>query len=186
MEIYAADGYGNHRVAALTPNRRDQARVGRLRQTADRRQLRPTIRFTAVRPNPVHCIGLAKDGLVYVCDRINNRVQVFHKNGGFCEQFVFDPKTRAAVTWALPSRRSTEAIYLFETAPTTYRDGPPSTTVSSGGVSAARPRSRRIPLGPCRQFDSAAISTPAKSIPENAAKMGADGMIFRHPEVLGA
>ena len=33
--------------------------------------------------NPVHCIGLAKDGLVYVCDRMNNRVQVFHKDGSF-------------------------------------------------------------------------------------------------------
>jgi hypothetical protein len=28
--------------------------------------------------NPVHCARLSKDGLIYVCDRGNNRVQVFN------------------------------------------------------------------------------------------------------------
>ena len=52
--------------------------------------------------NPVHCIGLAKDGLVYVCDRMNNRVQVFHKDGGFVQQFVFDAKTQGpGSAWGL-------------------------------------------------------------------------------------
>jgi hypothetical protein len=50
----------------------------------------------------VHCIGLAKDGLVYVCDRMNNRVQVFHKDGSFVQQFVFDAKTQGpGSAWAL-------------------------------------------------------------------------------------
>jgi hypothetical protein len=52
--------------------------------------------------NPVHCVVLADDGLVYVCDRSNNRVQVFHKDGTFVQQFVFDPKTRGSgSTWGL-------------------------------------------------------------------------------------
>ncbi len=52
--------------------------------------------------NPVHCIGLAKDGLVYVCDRMNNRVQVFHKDGSFVRQYVFDPKTQGSGSaWGL-------------------------------------------------------------------------------------
>ncbi|WP_204324557.1 hypothetical protein, partial [Stenotrophomonas maltophilia] len=33
--------------------------------------------------NPVHCVKLAQDGLVYVCDRVNNRVQVFQRDGTF-------------------------------------------------------------------------------------------------------
>ena len=44
--------------------------------------------------NPVHCIALSKDGFVFVCDRTNNRVQVFHKDGSFVQQYVFDPATR--------------------------------------------------------------------------------------------
>jgi DNA-binding beta-propeller fold protein YncE len=28
--------------------------------------------------NPVHCVKISKDGLIYVCDRGNNRVQVFN------------------------------------------------------------------------------------------------------------
>ena len=33
--------------------------------------------------NPVHCVALANDGLLYVCDRQNDRVQVFHTDGTF-------------------------------------------------------------------------------------------------------
>ena len=52
--------------------------------------------------NPVHCIGLANDGLVYVCDRTNNRIQVFHKDGSFVRQFVFDAKTQGSgSTWGM-------------------------------------------------------------------------------------
>ena len=50
----------------------------------------------------MHCIALAKDGLVYVCDRINNRVQVFQKDGSFVRQYVFDPKTKGSGSaWGL-------------------------------------------------------------------------------------
>src|SRR3989442_12255777 len=28
--------------------------------------------------NPVHCVKINKEGLIYVCDRGNNRVQVFN------------------------------------------------------------------------------------------------------------
>ena len=39
---------------------------------------------------------IAKDGLVYVCDRANNRIQVFRKDGSFVKEFVFEKKTRAS------------------------------------------------------------------------------------------
>jgi len=44
----------------------------------------------------VHCVRIARDGLVYVCDRMNNRVQIFRKNGEFVRQFVFEPATRGS------------------------------------------------------------------------------------------
>ncbi len=41
----------------------------------------------------MHCVRLSNDGLVYVCDRANNRVQVFKKDGTFVKQFVFEEKS---------------------------------------------------------------------------------------------
>ncbi len=36
--------------------------------------------------NPVHCVELASDGLLYVCDRTNDRIQVFKKDGAFVKE----------------------------------------------------------------------------------------------------
>ena len=43
--------------------------------------------------NPVHCVKIANDGLVYVCDRINNRIQVFRKDGTFVKEWFFEKNT---------------------------------------------------------------------------------------------
>ena len=52
--------------------------------------------------NPVHCVVLAKSGLVYVCDRSNNRVQVFQKDGTFVRQYIFDRDTKGpGSVWGL-------------------------------------------------------------------------------------
>jgi DNA-binding beta-propeller fold protein YncE len=36
--------------------------------------------------NPVHCAELSHDGLLYACDRSNNRIQVFKKDGTFVKE----------------------------------------------------------------------------------------------------
>ena len=41
--------------------------------------------------NPVHCVRLSRDGLVYVCDRANDRIQVFQKDGTFVKEFQVEP-----------------------------------------------------------------------------------------------
>ena len=46
--------------------------------------------------NPVHCVRLMRDGTVLVCDRMNNRIQVFTKEGQFIRQMVFEPNTRGS------------------------------------------------------------------------------------------
>src|SRR5882762_5481809 len=43
--------------------------------------------------NPVHCVHISRDGLVYVCDRSNDRMQVFTKQGKFVKEFVVRPET---------------------------------------------------------------------------------------------
>jgi len=42
---------------------------------------------------PVHCARLSLDGLVYVCDRRNDRIQVFTKRGQFLKEFRVHPAT---------------------------------------------------------------------------------------------
>ena len=36
----------------------------------------------------MHCVRLSHDGLVYVCDRANDRIQVFHKDGTFVREIL--------------------------------------------------------------------------------------------------
>ncbi len=43
--------------------------------------------------NPVHCIRIDKDGLVYVCDRTNNRMQIFRKDGTFVSEHMRSRRT---------------------------------------------------------------------------------------------
>jgi DNA-binding beta-propeller fold protein YncE len=102
-EIYAADGYGNHRVAVLDGSSGEIKRVwgayGKPPTDDALPQYNPESPQFA---NPVHCVTLGKDGFVYVCDRSNNRVQVFRKDGGFVRQYVFDASTKGpGSAWGL-------------------------------------------------------------------------------------
>ena len=45
--------------------------------------------------NPVHCVRIDKDGLVFVCDRTNDRVQIFRKDGTFVSEHFYERNTRA-------------------------------------------------------------------------------------------
>jgi sugar lactone lactonase YvrE len=45
--------------------------------------------------NPVHCVRLSSDARVYVCDRANDRIQVFEPSGKFLHEFRVEPLTRA-------------------------------------------------------------------------------------------
>ncbi len=102
-EIYVADGYGNHRVAVLDGDSGEIKRVwGAYGKPPTDEKLPPYDPDSPQFANPVHCIALGKDDLVYVCDRANNRVQVFRKDGGYVRQFVFDAATQGpGSAWGL-------------------------------------------------------------------------------------
>ena len=60
----------------------------------------------------LHCVHFSRDGLVYVCERGSDRVQVFTKQGKFVRQWFVHPSTeaRGAELWrtrgALRRRRA--------------------------------------------------------------------------------
>lgn len=100
-EIYVADGYGNRRVivfdATTGAYKRHWGAYGE-RPPADEALPAYQPGASATAParffrNPVHCVRLARDGLLYVCDRANDRVQVFRKDGTFVREFIVAPAT---------------------------------------------------------------------------------------------
>ena len=91
-ELYIADGYGNKRILVLDAKSGAYKRHwGAYGGTPSDEKL-PA--YSASAPpskqfaNAVHCVRLSKDGLVYVCDRGNNRIQVFKKDGAFVTELL--------------------------------------------------------------------------------------------------
>src|SRR5262249_38492906 len=95
--LYIADGYGEKRVIVYCSetgqfkwywggygNKPDDADPGPYSPTAP-----PDQQFR----NPVHCVHLSHDGLVYVCDRVNDRMQIFTKQGKFVKEFTLRTQT---------------------------------------------------------------------------------------------
>ncbi|MEX1256847.1 MAG: hypothetical protein WEG36_04430 [Gemmatimonadota bacterium] len=64
--------------------------------------------------NPVHCADRARDGLVYVCDRQANRIQVFEADGTFVQEAFFAPRSlRSGSTWDIAFSQDPAQRYLY-------------------------------------------------------------------------
>lgn len=62
----------------------------------------------------MHAIKIAKDGLVYVCDRTNNRIQVFRKDGSFVrEAFVARGTFGSGSVWDVGFSVDPEQRFVF-------------------------------------------------------------------------
>ena len=107
-ELYVADGYGNHRVIVF------DAVTGAYKRHWGANGRPPG--EPGVKPfgNPVHCVRLATDGLVYVCDRRNNRIQVFRRDGTFVKEIALAPDTRGnGAVWDLDFSVDRAQTYLY-------------------------------------------------------------------------
>src|SRR3954467_14458183 len=77
-DIYVADGYGNRRIAVFDKDGKFLRQWGRQATDQEVRDGTPGA-FAQL----VHCIAMGNDGLLYVCDRQGDRIQVFDKSGKF-------------------------------------------------------------------------------------------------------
>ena len=97
-EVYIADGYGNRRVAVFDADsgeyKRHWGAYGNV-PTDDLYTYDPDAPLSRQFGRPVHCATLAADGRLYVCDRVNNRIQVFEKDGTYLDEVVIAPRTLA-------------------------------------------------------------------------------------------
>ena len=64
--------------------------------------------------NPVHCAELAVDRLLYVCDRVNDRIQVFQPDGTFvAETFIEKETLGAGSVWEIAFSRDQWQTYMY-------------------------------------------------------------------------
>jgi DNA-binding beta-propeller fold protein YncE len=116
-EAYVADGYGNKRVVVL------DATTGAFKRYWGAYGNKPVderVRYTPGEPlpqqfvGPVHCAQPTNDGLLYVCDRAADRIQVFKRDGTFVKEKQVAPQTRAqGSTWDIAFSRDKDQKYIF-------------------------------------------------------------------------
>jgi hypothetical protein len=96
-EVYIADGYMNKRVVVYDSDKgtfkRQWGAYGNPPNDADPGAYNPAAPADQQFRNPVHCVHISRDGLVYVCDRVNDRMQVFTKQGKFVKEFTLRTQT---------------------------------------------------------------------------------------------
>jgi hypothetical protein len=116
-EVYVADGIGNRRVIVFDAEsgayKRHWGAYGGKPDSADPGPYDPNAP-PAKQFRAVSCVRIAKDGLVYVCDRRNDRIQVFHKDGKFVkEAFVSKTTIGEGSVWDIAFSNDPEQRFLY-------------------------------------------------------------------------
>jgi len=114
-EAFIADGYDNRRVIVIDADTMEYKRMwgaygnepmdGPLPARPDGE---PSPQFTGV-----HCIKMSNDGLLYVCDRPNNRVQVFQKDGTFVSEGFVGKATDGGTVADVAFSADADQRYLY-------------------------------------------------------------------------
>lgn len=117
-EAYVADGYRNKRVAVLDADTGEMKRYwGAYGNKPDDTNLGPFVPGQEPAQqfrNPVHCAEPSNDGLVYVCDRVNNRLQVFRKDGTFVREIFVKPNSLGdGSVWDISFSPDPEQTFIY-------------------------------------------------------------------------
>jgi DNA-binding beta-propeller fold protein YncE len=117
-EAYVADGYGNHRVIVFDADtgkyKRHWGAYGHKPEDADAGPYKPGAPPAQQFRNPVHCAMLSHDGLLYVCDRANDRIQVFKPDGTFVKEgFIETATLGSGSAWDMAFSQDPQQRYLY-------------------------------------------------------------------------
>jgi hypothetical protein len=117
-EAYVADGYKNKRVAVLDADtgvmKRYWGAYGNKPDDADLGKYDPSAGPPKQFRNPVHCVERSHDGMVYVCDRQANRIQVFKPDGTYVKEAHFARQTLGSgSTWDLAFSKDPQQRFIF-------------------------------------------------------------------------
>ncbi|GMR22455.1 MAG: hypothetical protein BMS9Abin37_0808 [Acidobacteriota bacterium] len=117
-EAFVADGYLNKRVAVLDSTTGEMKRYwgayGNKPDDTDLGRYDPNAKPAPQFRNPVHCAEPSHDGLVYVCDRVNDRIQVFRTNGEYVDEVIVAKETLGAgAAWDVSFSSDSEQRYIY-------------------------------------------------------------------------
>jgi hypothetical protein len=117
-ELYVADGYQHRRVIVFDADtgayKRHWGAYGKPPDDGDATKYVPD----PAAPLPKHfdtvtCARVSHDGLVYVCDRTNHRVQVFKTDGTFVAEKVISPTSLQGTVHDVAFSRDPEQRFLY-------------------------------------------------------------------------
>jgi len=95
--LFVADGYYNRRVIAFDNQtgeyRRHWGAFGEPPEDVVLQAYDPAVGPSRQFRNPVHGVAVSREGLVYVADRANNRIQVFRTDGEFVDEGFVSPES---------------------------------------------------------------------------------------------
>jgi len=117
-ELYVADGYGNHRVIVFDAEtgkyKRHWGAYGHVPDDIDHGRYKPDDPPPQQFRNPVHCAELSHDNLLYVCDRVNDRIQVFKPDGTFIkEKFINKQTLGSGSVWDIAFSKDAQQKYIY-------------------------------------------------------------------------
>jgi DNA-binding beta-propeller fold protein YncE len=117
-EVYIADGYGNRRVIVFDATtgryKRHWGAYGARPNDDSLPAYDPQAPPSRVFQSTVHAVRVDRDGLVYVSDRVNNRIQVFKRSGAFVREAFLATWTRAmGSVWDIVFSRDSAQRFVF-------------------------------------------------------------------------
>ncbi len=111
-EVYIADGYQNRRVIVFDSETGEYLRHWGAygNEPSDDPDAPASEQFQG----PVHGVAVSDDGLVYVVDRSENRLQVFETDGTYVDELVIRPETLSmGSTWDVALSTDPDQTYLY-------------------------------------------------------------------------
>jgi hypothetical protein len=115
--LVAADGYGDHRVSEWDPKTGKNIRIWGAygKPPSDD----PIPHYNVDSPqfgNPVHCAQPSVDQILYVCDRTNNRIQLFKFDGTYIKQMTILPNTKGeGAAWEVAFSKDAQQKFMYVT-----------------------------------------------------------------------
>lgn len=180
-EVFVADGYGNRRVivfdGATGKYLRHWGAYGKRPEDpppgAQGGQGTPGAQTAEVPAAPPaqlrvpHGIAGSRDGLIYVADRANNRIQVFRQNGEFVRETILRPRCGAQeqATWTPKRPCGNEATFSLAFS----HDGPQTYIYSADGGSHVINVLRRSDLEIVGEFGGPGVGVGQLGRPHNLA-----------------
>ncbi len=117
-EVYISDGYGNRRIIVFDANtgeyKRHWGAYGEKPDDSELPDYDPDAEPIRSFRSPIHSVRISNDELVYASDRVNNRIQVYQKDGTFVkEAFLATNTLSMGSVWDIEFSLDEAQTYMY-------------------------------------------------------------------------